>query len=194
MRPFRCTHKSVQLLSRRGANRHALRWDLGQPDAIGFTARFGNLSTLAALHYHTYRWRRSLYRGSECTSGQRIQAYEIHLRSAHQAGSYRRAVRRCMGASERDSPTGAALAHGGKIVHLYIEMTGGCQGCASSQLTRFRRMPCSRNRKDRIKKPAQTKTDDGWRVTAQPVPRAEHDGAQTVKCLGFTGPRKQWVH
>lgn len=134
MRPFRCTHKSVQLLSRRGANRHALRWDLGQPDAIGFTARFGNLSTLAALHYHTYRWRRSLYRGSECTSGQRIQAYEIHLRSAHQAGSYRRAVRRCMGASERDSPAGAALAHGGKIVHL-IEMTGGCQGCASSQLT-----------------------------------------------------------
>jgi Fe-S cluster biogenesis protein NfuA len=40
-----------------------------------------------------------------------------------------------MGASERDSPAGAALAHGGKIVHLYIEMTGGCQGCASSQLT-----------------------------------------------------------
>ena len=36
----------------------------------------------------------------------------------------------------------AVDAHGGKIVlvkvadgHLYIEMTGGCQGCASSQLT-----------------------------------------------------------
>ena len=36
----------------------------------------------------------------------------------------------------------AVGAHGGKIVltkvadrHLYIEMTGGCQGCASSQLT-----------------------------------------------------------